>query len=402
MPLIQSSKSRAEMAQRAALIGGREGWPTPEWNKGMRRFLPYSPFFGTHSSSKDLPISGSVNGRPYTTFRVSTEFSKMILGGRRITTYYHTAILFLDVCDGMPLFDLISRRANWEEIQSTDKLWTPTGDPQFDLELTVAANAQDRPWVTQFLTPQIKQATRSVLRANGSMRIRFAAQKSHLACWINGKDARDGNLPPLLGALADLVNAFAAAPPMQPQQPAYPQQTSGYAQQTPYPQPAPYAQPAPAFPQQAQQVQQAPYPSQGAYPQPAAQPGYPPQQYPPAPQQPYPQQPQYAPAPQQAPAPAQQPPAAAQPPQTPPTQQPQYPYPYPPQQMPPGYPPQPPQPPQQNQAPYVPPVGPPPQQSPGPFPPPGPQYAPQPQQYAPQSQQQPPSPQPPQQPYGRP
>ena len=311
MPLIQSSKDRAEVAQRAALIGGREGWPTPDWNKGIRRFTPYTPFFGSHKSSKDWPISGDVNGRLYTTFRVSTEFSKAVLGGRRITRYYHTAIIFPDICNGMPLFDLISKKTNWEEIQRTDKLWTPTGDPQFDLEMTVAANAPARPWVVQFLTPQVKQAARNALRANASVRIRFAAQQSHLACWVNGKDARDGNLPPLLGALAELANAFGGAAPMQPgpmapgpQQVTYPQQAP-YAQQAPYPQPAPVVQPAyPAEQQYAPPQQQYAYP-----PQPT--PGYPaPQPMPPG----YPQQPNQGPYPPQ----PGYPPQYQQPPQQPP------------------------------------------------------------------------------------
>lgn len=280
MPLIQSSKDRAEMAQRAALIGGWEGWPTPDWNKGFRRLTPYTPFFGSHSSSKDWPISGQFNGRPYTTFRVSTEFSKMVFGGRRITKYYHTAIVFPDVCTGMPLFDVISKKANWEEAQRTDELWTPTGDPQFDLEMTVAANAADRPWVVRFLTPQVKQALCTALRANASVRVRFAAHKSHLACWINGKDARDGNLPPLLAALTELANAFAGPVPV-PAQPG----PMAPAQQAPYPQPVPGAA-QPGYPPQQYAPAQAQYP----YPPQPMPPGYPPQApgpYPPA----YPQQP---------------------------------------------------------------------------------------------------------------
>lgn len=285
MPLIQSSKDRAEMAQRAAIIGGREGWPTPDWNKGFRRFAQYTPFFGSHSASKDWPISGEAGGRPYTTFRVSTEFSRAVLGGRRITTYYHTAVVFLDVCGGMPVFDVISKNANWEELQRTDKLWTPTGDPQFDLELTVAANAPDRPFVTQFLTPQVKHAARTALRANASVRLRFGAQKSHLACWINGKDARDGNLPPLLAALADLVNAFAGPAQAQPGPgAAYPYQQPvppGYPPAYP---PQQYAPPQPQYPYPPPQPNQGPYGPAPGYPPPAPGP------YPAAPP-PYPQQP---------------------------------------------------------------------------------------------------------------
>ena len=301
MPLIQSSKDRAEVAQRAALIGGREGWPTPDWNKGIRRFTPYTPFFGSHKSSKDWPISGNVNGRLYTTFRVSTEFSKAVLGGRRITRYYHTAIVFPDICNGMPLFDLISKKTDWEEIQRTDKLWTPTGDPQFDLEMTVAANATARPWVVQFLTPQVKQAARNVLRANASVRIRFAAQQNHLACWVNGKDARDGNMPPLLAALAELANTFGGAGPAQPGPMAPGPQRAPYQQQAPYPQAAPVAQQAyPAQQQYAPTQQQYPYPPQPASGYPAPQPmppGYPQQPN----QGPYPPQPGYPPQYQQQP-----------------------------------------------------------------------------------------------------
>jgi hypothetical protein len=317
MPLYVSPKVKAEMSQRAAALGGWEGWPTEDWNKGMkRRFASYSPFFGSHRNAKEFPISGNINGRLYCTLRVSTEFTKVILGGRRITTYRHTAMVFPDLGMNLPVFDLISVNAQWDEIQNVDRLRTPTGDQQFDFQFIVAANESQRPMVLSLLTPQVRQAALTALHRNSSLRIRFGVQQDMMCAWINGKEARDGSLLPLLQALAELantVNAMAPAPapamgmppgaPYQPypQQP-YPQQYSNqpyppqpYPNQ-PYPQQYPNqgypVQPGnPAQPMYPQQPMPAPYPQQPGYPQQQpGQPPYPQQQYA-QPQPGYPQQP---------------------------------------------------------------------------------------------------------------
>jgi len=367
MPLYVSPKVKAEMSQRAAAIGGWEGWPTPDWNKGMKRFLTYGPFFGMHRSTKDFPISGNINGRLYGTFRVSTEFTKMILGGRRITTYYHTAVIFPDLRTSMPTFDLISVNSQWDEIQSVDRLRTPTGDQQFDFQFIVAANESQHPQVLSLLTPQVKQAALAALHRNSSLRIRFGMQQNTICAWINGKEARDGNLPPLLHALADLANVVDAMspapapgmgmPPAQGMPPGAPNQ--------PYPQ---------QYPNQQQYSNQQQYPNQQQHPN---QQPYP-QQYPnqPYPAQPVnPAQPMYPPQPAQGPYPPQQPysPYPQQPQQQPqqPQPQPQYAQP----QAQPGYPQQPGQPPYPQQQPQP---GQPPQPQPQPGQPPHGYQAPQP------------------------
>lgn len=225
MPLMTSAAVKAEMAQRAAILQGREGWPTPEWGKGKDRFAVYSPLLNAGAGRKDFPISGTVNGRPYATCRVATSFSRSVgVNSRRTTTYYHTAAIFPNTGVGLPYFDIISTTGEWERLQNFDKLRMNTGDAQFHQFLSVSANAADQPAVYRFLTPQVKAALYDVLRANRSARIRFGTNAGRMFCWVNGKDARDAAFPPLLVALAQLAQVadaqLAAMRPMPAPPPA--------------------------------------------------------------------------------------------------------------------------------------------------------------------------------------
>jgi hypothetical protein len=206
--LFGRGKDKAATAQRAAALGGAVGWPTPDWMKG-RRLISFSPF--SQIGSRSFPISGTVAGRVYTSYRVSSSFTRRSGSTTHRTTYSHTAAVITDSGVGLPAFELVSRLGSWEKVQTFDQLRVATGDAQFDQFFTTIANAPDRRIALSVLTPPVKQALYNVLRANSGARIRLGGP-GLLFCWIDGKDARDQEFPALLTALAALAGVVDSAP----------------------------------------------------------------------------------------------------------------------------------------------------------------------------------------------
>ena len=193
----------------AEAIGGHVGWPTETWLKGKRLYV-FSPL--GQLGSKSAPVSGTVSGRPWTSFRIRSTASRTALRTTASTTCRHTAVVLPDAVRGLPVFSIISRHGGWERfgIGRTVAAFA-TGDPAFDAMVLVAAAPEHRQRVLALLTDDVKDGVRAVVAADQSAFIKIAGDTDMLMCWINGVDARDAHFPPLLGSLACLADVIETA-----------------------------------------------------------------------------------------------------------------------------------------------------------------------------------------------
>jgi hypothetical protein len=200
-----SAKKEAALAPAAATIGGRVGWPTDSWLKG-KRLLMFSPL--AQLGSKSAPISGTVAGRVWASFRVSSKLSRSMPVSTEYLTCRHTGVILPDTAAGLPVFTIVSRQGGWEKLGVGRKSGFASGDAVLDQSVLLAANETQRPRVGKLLTDEVKAAIGDVVRADRSALIKVAGDEGMLLCWIDGEDARDAHFPPLLRALARLADSL--------------------------------------------------------------------------------------------------------------------------------------------------------------------------------------------------
>jgi hypothetical protein len=208
MPLFGSAKQDAALAGTAETIGGRVGWPTESWLKG-KRMLMFSPL--NQMGSKSAPISGTVAGRTWASFRVRSKASRSVGLGTETTSLLHTGVFVSGIGTGLPVFNVVARQGSWASRGFGKKYGFPSGDAAFDQSVLVSASPEIRPRVAALLTSGVKAALEEVMRADQSTLVRVAGGEGMLMCWIDGEDARDSHFPPLLQALAHLADALNAA-----------------------------------------------------------------------------------------------------------------------------------------------------------------------------------------------
>jgi hypothetical protein len=192
----------------AEVIGGRPGWPTESWLKGKRLFV-FSPF--GQLGSKSQPVSGSVDGRVWASFRVSSKASRSVGLSTQTATWRHTGVVFPEAVSNLPVFALISRRGGWEQLGLGRTNGFGSGDAAFDEQVLVSTAPAQRQRVTTLLTEDVKAAFREVARVDQSAYVKVAGDVGWLMCWVEGEDARDAHFPPLLTSLAHLADRLKAA-----------------------------------------------------------------------------------------------------------------------------------------------------------------------------------------------
>lgn len=91
--------------------GGRPEWPWITWDTDHEK-VGLNPY--RKASLYTHPISGTVAGREYTSFRI--DYAEMYLGATRVS--YHTAVVVLGLDPSLPSVDFVSTQGHWPPSKS--------------------------------------------------------------------------------------------------------------------------------------------------------------------------------------------------------------------------------------------------------------------------------------------